>query len=219
MTGAVPTCSQGVPVPEDKGRSNASAFGSLIAAARSGDEQALSDLIQECRNYLLLVANQDLHSEVQAKLGASDLVQETMLSAHRDFERFQGATKGEFLAWVRGILKNDLREAHRHFRGVDKRKVDRESPLDDSRQIGEGIRDHAITPGTNALKKEQAVHLNQAMETLSAEHRTVLKLRNWQQLSFAEIGKQMNRSEDAARKLWARAVVQLQSVIKDFPPS
>jgi DNA-directed RNA polymerase specialized sigma24 family protein len=47
------------------------------------------------------------------------------------------------------------------------------------------------------------------MASLSAEHQEVLQLRNWQKCSFVEIGQHMNRSEEAARKLWARAVFQL----------
>ena len=175
----------------------------------------MAELIAGCRNYLLLVANQDLGSDVRAKLGASDLVQDTMLSAHRDFQRFQGSTKNEFLAWLRGILKNDLREAHRHFKGVRKRQIDRESPLDDARQIGTTAPDLAITPGTNAVRNEEVDLLKKTIQTLSAEHRTVIELRNWQQLPFSEIGQRMGRSEDAARKLWARAVLQLQAAMKN----
>ena len=50
-----------------------------------------------------------------------------------------------------------------------------------------------------------------ALQGLSDEHRQVLRLRNWDGLSFAEIGGRLNRSEDAARKLWSRAVEKLQA--------
>lgn len=189
-------------------------FGHLIQAARGGDRDALADLVDSCRDYLLLVANQDLDQDLRAKLGPSDLVQNALISAHRAFDDFEGNQRGEFLAWIRGILKNDLLEAHRHYKGAQKRRVNREERIDDSRAIRSNLRDYAHTPGTHAVVNEEARLLNTAMQRLSDEHRQVIELRNWQQLTFGEIGKQMNRSEDAARKLWARAVVQLQEALK-----
>ncbi len=212
------TLYSGALVDVHPGSSEESSFRDLVEAARRGDGSALAELVEGCRNYLLLVANQDLGSDVRAKLGASDLVQDAMLSAHRDFQRFEGSTKNEFLAWLRGILKNDLREAHRHFKGVSKRQIDRESPLDDGRRIGSSMPDMAITPGTNAVRNEEAALLKKGLQTLTAEHRTVIELRNWQQLTFSQIGEQMDRSEDAARKLWARAVLQLQAAMKNAGP-
>jgi RNA polymerase sigma-70 factor, ECF subfamily len=38
--------------------------------------------------------------DLQAKGGGSDLVQETLLDAHKDFDRFTGRTEQEFLAWL-----------------------------------------------------------------------------------------------------------------------
>ncbi len=214
MTGAISFCPQGASLSDRRSHPEPS-FGQLIESARRGDENALAELIDSCRNYLLLVANQDLPSEIRSKLGASDVVQEAMLSAHRDFGRFDGATQSDFLAWIRGILKNDLLETRRYYHGAEKRKIGRESPIDDSRQIGATLRDAAVTPGTNAVRNEQAERLNESMTQLSSEHRQVIELRNWQQLSFSEIGARMNRSENAARKLWARAVQQLQTAMKD----
>jgi RNA polymerase sigma-70 factor (ECF subfamily) len=46
---------------------------------------------------------------------------------------------------------------------------------------------------------------------LSADHQTVLRLRYWDDLSFPQIGERLSRSEDAVRKLWLRALRQLQA--------
>ena len=45
----------------------------------------LGPLLDECRQYLLSVANQELGPELRSKTGASDMVQETFLSAGRHF--------------------------------------------------------------------------------------------------------------------------------------
>jgi hypothetical protein len=63
-------------------------------------------LLDSCRQYLLLVANQELHCHLQAKVGFSNLVQVTFLKAHRHFETIARTTEAELLAWLRRILLN-----------------------------------------------------------------------------------------------------------------
>lgn len=184
-------------------------FANLVERARAGDEQALGALLQDCRDYLLLIANQDLDGDVREKIGASDVVQETLFTAQAAIDQFRGNSRNEFLAWVRGILKNDLKDVVRHYKGAKKRQIRRETAIHDSALPRIDVPDHAKTPSTNAALEEEKALLEAAMARLSEEHRQVLQLRNWDKCSFVEIGEKMNRSEDAARQLWARAVVQL----------
>ena len=176
----------------------------------SGDGAALGELIQGCREYLLLVANQDLDDALRPKIGGSDVVQETLVTAQVAFDQFNGSSRAEMLAWLRAILKNDLLSTYRHY-NAKKRRIQKESPLESG---GCGLQDVDRTPGSRAALEEQSVLINAAMSRLSAEYRQVLQLRNWQDLGFAEIGEAMGRSEDAARKLWARAVLKLKQELK-----
>ena len=68
-----------------------------------------------CRSLARLKADRLL----QAKLDDSDLVQDTCLSAHRDFAQFRGATEHEFTAWLREIMAHtaaNLARDHRRQR-------------------------------------------------------------------------------------------------------
>src|SRR5271166_2506287 len=96
---------------------------SQLAAARSGSRQALGALLEACRGYLLLVARQELDPPLLAKGGASDLVQQTFLEAHRDFARFHGKSEEELLAWLRQLLLHNLADFTRRYREVAKRAV------------------------------------------------------------------------------------------------
>ena len=66
--------------------------------ARQGSLDALGRLLESCRNYLLLLANQQLREDLQAKAGGSDLVQDTFLEAQRDFRAFRVVRRRSFSA-------------------------------------------------------------------------------------------------------------------------
>src|SRR5437762_14358353 len=100
-----------------------------LSSARNGSPDALGVALESCRAYLLLVANQELDSGLQAKGGASDLVQETFLEAHRDFPGFEGSSADELRGWLRKILLHNLANFARHYRDTDKRKLAREVGL------------------------------------------------------------------------------------------
>src|SRR6478672_14289 len=84
-----------------------------IEAARNGNGSALGPVLEICRNYLLLTANQELEPDLQAKVAPSDVVQKTYLEAFRDFRQFRGRTEAELLGWLRGILKHNLANVRR----------------------------------------------------------------------------------------------------------
>src|SRR5262245_48322024 len=104
----------------------------LIAAARRGGWSALGRLLDDCRPYLLLIANQELPPDLWAKAGPSDLVQETFLEAQRDFAQFRGGTEAELLAWLRALLVHNLDNFTRGFRAAAKRDVAREVAIPDA---------------------------------------------------------------------------------------
>lgn len=189
-------------------------FAELVALARQGDSQALSQLIHQCRDYLLLIANQDLDLNLRSKLGASDVVQQAMLAACRNFQQFRGETEDELTGWLRQIVRNDIQNARRHFHQTQQRDARREHRLDDSQLIHPTITDPQHTPRTNALINEQEQLLEQAMLQLPANYQLVIRLRNWDELPFEAIGLQLNISAEASRKIWSRAIAKLAEILE-----
>src|SRR5438128_1295714 len=113
--------------------------GQILAAARAGSHQALGQALENCRPYLLRVAQDEIDPELRAKGGASDLVQETFLDAQRLFARFRGASEVEWLAWLRQLLLHNVGDFARRFRGTGKRNLGREAAH------------HASQPGLDRL--------------------------------------------------------------------
>jgi RNA polymerase sigma-70 factor (ECF subfamily) len=191
----------------------------LLARARGGDQTALGLLFHLSRNYLRIVARARVHDWLQAKVDASDLVQQTLLEAHRDFERFRGATPAEWLAWLRRSLEHNAADSVRRYQGTDKRKTGKEIPLSpaDSALSHAGIdpADQHDSPSQVLLSKERELLVSDALSYLSADHQEVIVLRNLQRLPFDEIAQRMNRSRPAVQMLWMRAVRCLQDRLQD----
>src|SRR4051794_15188367 len=100
-----------------------------IREAQAGSKEAMGQLLEACRPYLLHIAAEELRPILRSKVGASDLVQESFLEAQRDFPAFTGETEPALLAWLRSILRNNIRNLVRFYE-TDKRNVEREVSLE-----------------------------------------------------------------------------------------
>jgi len=74
-------------------------------------------------------------SWLKAKVDASDLVQQTLLEAHRGLENFRGTTEAEWLGWLRRIVVHNAADFVRRFHGVEKRCAGREGAARSSRRF------------------------------------------------------------------------------------
>ncbi|HRX80773.1 MAG TPA: sigma factor, partial [Pirellulaceae bacterium] len=83
----------------------------------------MSRLLQLYSNYLRLLACSQLDERLRARVSPSDIVQETLFEAHRDFDRFVGRSSGEFVGWLRTILVHNLARMVEHHLLTGKRDV------------------------------------------------------------------------------------------------
>lgn len=181
-----------------------------LSAARAGSPEALGRALEVCRAYLLRVAGGELGPDLQAKGGASDLVQQTFLEAQRDFARFDGDTEEQLLAWLRQLLLHNVANFSRAYRETGKRDVGREVALAGD-SSGEGVLPgDGPTPSGRVIQDERSQALQQALERLPEDYRLVIRYRYEEERSFDEIARLLGRSPNAARKLWARAIERLQ---------
>lgn len=192
----------------------------LLVGAREGDVQQKELLFQACRGYLNLLARTQVRGWMQAKVDASDLVQLTLLEAHRDFNRFAGCSEAEWLAWLRRILAHNTADVVRHYGGAEKRQVRREvrfaSAADESQAAGapEPV-GREPTPSQQLICRDRQLQLAAAIDALPPHYREVIVLRNLERLSFDEVAQRMGRSRPAAQMLWGRAIQKLQAELGD----
>lgn len=190
----------------------------VLEGARAGKPEDVDRLFAACRSYLGLVARAQVESWMKAKVDASDLVQQTLLEAHRDFARFEGRTEAEWLAWLRRILSHNAGDFIRRFRGSAKRQVQREvgirRPGDDSHLGGAPEPAAQVDSPSQALIRQEAeLRVADALAELPADYQEVIMLRNLQRLEFNEVARLMGRSRPAVQMLWMRAIKKLQEVV------
>ena len=191
----------------------------MISAAQKAEPGAVERLLEAYRHYLRFVARTCLTSALAGKADASDLVQETLLKAHQNFGTFRGSSEGEFVAWLRQILAQNVAQLVRRFRTAG-RAVERERSIDDlvswsSAALASLAAASGTSPSMAAQRRDTGVVLAAALAELSDDQREVIFLRHVEDLSWAEIATRMNRSQDAARMLWTRALKRLRPLIEE----
>lgn len=188
-----------------------------------GETSKLGPLLDVYRNYLRILADAQLDRKLRGKVSPSDIVQETMLQAHRDFGQFRGKNERELLGWLRKIHANTLaRVIERHVL-AKKRDVRREVSLQriastmeqSSIQLNYTMASRDETPSSGARRRERAVILADVMSELPNDQREILLLRNMQGLKFREAAERMNRSVAATKMLWMRAIKRARELYED----
>lgn len=193
----------------------------LLARARVGCINDRGELLQLYRNYLTLLARTQLNSALRVRVDASDVVQETYLEAVRDFGQFEGKTEGELVVWLRRILVRNIADLVRRH-GAQARDWHRQESLDvmldrSSQSVHEALAANISSPSAQAVRRERAVLLADALARLPDDYREVIILRHLERLPFPEIARRMGRTAGAMRMLWARALEKLRGLLESPP--
>ena len=199
---------------------NAPDMETLLQAARGGTSEVMGDLLQHYRNYLTILATTQLDRRLRRRMSPSDVVQEAMLAAHRDFPQFRGGTERELLAWLRQILINCLNRAYEVHLKARCRDVRCEVSLEKVNEaldrsavnLGAVLADRGPSPSAPARARERAVAIADQLAKLRPDYRDVIVLRNLQGLSFDEVAERMERKAGTVRMLWLRAMERFRQV-------
>lgn len=170
------------------------------------------------RPYLHLLARMNLGQELQGKFDASDLVQHTLLEAHRKRAQFRGTCGAEMAAWLRQMLVYALADFRRDFKRA-KRDIARERALEMT-LVGSSCRLEALaaqesSPSQKAVRHEEMLRLADALLHLPEDQRNAVTMKHLQGLSVAEIASLMERSETAIGGLLRRGMTRLRDLLND----
>ena len=175
----------------------------LLRQARAGSEEALDELFRRCAGKLHALIRVRMGS-LRNRLESRDVLQNTFLKAFRNLDQFAGDDDGSLMAWMAVIARNELRDlADRH--GAQRRRVDRETALPESDRLLASVGSLV----SRMARNQRSERLEEALLELSDAKREVVLLRSFEELEYREIGERMNRSADACRMLYARALTEL----------
>jgi RNA polymerase sigma-70 factor (ECF subfamily) len=184
----------------------------LLRRAKAGSPEALNLLYERCAGRLLSYIRLRMGRDLRARLESRDILQATFLKSLAHLGQLEGREIGSLMAWLARIAENEIRD-RADFQKRQRRDAAREVPIADDA----AIRAPARSALSEVILDEEALQLEAALESLSSTHREIILLRKFEELSFAEIGKRLGKSEDACRMLLARAMTALTLKISERP--
>jgi RNA polymerase sigma-70 factor (subfamily 1) len=182
----------------------------LVRRTRAGDLGAVGLLFDRHLPKLRQSVRARLPVSIRARFGESDIVQEAYLSAFRSLPQFEDRGEGSFARWLRGVLEHTVADEVRRHTTVAKRDARREVNME-TNGAGDVAACEQRTPSAEAASNEASDSLRATVATLTEDHRTVVRLVHDEGLTLVVAAERMNRSPDAVRKLYGRALVQLAS--------
>jgi len=193
---------------------------SYLGAARDGTREDLDDLLEHLRPRIVLWSATRLSADLAGRVEADDIAQMVLISVHRDFHRFTGTTRAEFLAWVFAIGENRIRDVVRHFSARKRAPAGQRgalvASLPDELLAGDDRLHAACTTPSQILVREESLQgMRCALDTLKPTYKAVIRMRDLELCSYEKIVEVLGlESIGAARTLHCRALVALRAAMK-----
>lgn len=176
--------------------------GELFERARSGDRDALNELLLRHRARLERTARSLLGEELRTRVRTSDILQSTFVEVLSSVREFRGTNEEAFANWVARILQNNVNDAAK-FHAARKRARSRESSRQDLDTLG--VSASGPTPSSEAAFSDELYLVGRALQQLSEDYRRVILLRLRPGATHQEVARVLDRTPGATRVLLARA--------------
>ncbi len=191
-------CERNARIDGDPGSANDTA---LVWAAQSGDSLAFIELCERHSKKLL----RRLHRITRNWQDAEDALQDTLLSAYRNLNRFEN--RSAFSSWLTAIAINSGLMTLRRKHGIA-------VPLDEAFDFSPGpdsggARQRSIDPESHYERREEHLLLARAIRRLPPLLRVVIELRILEDCSLEEIARDLGISQSAVKSRLARARARL----------
>ena len=174
----------------------------LVAQAKAGDQAAFSELVNHYERKIYRLAKNITRNDEDAE----DVLQDAFLKAYQHLDTFKGDSK--FYTWIVRIAVNEA------LMRLRKRKADRTVPLDEPVELGEETVQREIAvwednPEQQYSQEEWRKILDEAVNELKPDFRTVFALRDIEELSTEETAEALGISVPAVKSRLLRARLAL----------
>jgi RNA polymerase sigma-70 factor (ECF subfamily) len=203
---------------------NSSESVDLIERARAGDRAALDALLGRHRDRLRRMVEIRLDTRLQARLDASDVVQDAYVEVAQRLDEYLRDPKLPLFLWLRLVVGERLLKLHRHHLGTQMRDAGREVslfrgalPAASSAALAAQLLGKHTSPTQAVVRAERLLRLQEALNTLDPVDREILSLRHFEELTAAEAAEVLGITESAAAKRYFRALKRLKEILAAMP--
>lgn len=196
----------------------------LIERLRAGDREAFNEVFTRHRGRLRRMVEMRMDWRLQARLDASDVLQEAFLEAALRMNDYLREPTLPLFLWLRLIVGERLTRLHRQHLGTKMRDAGREVslyreplPAASSMALAAQLLGKQTSPSQAALRAERMLRLQDALNTLDPIDREVLSLRHFEELTRAETAKILGIEDSAAAKRYVRALKRLKDILAALP--
>jgi RNA polymerase sigma-70 factor (ECF subfamily) len=187
----------------------------LLEQVGAGDRQAFERLFIRHRPVIRQFVSLRLDNVLRARIDPSDVVQETQLEAFRRLPEYQERRPMPFGLWLRKTAYERLLMFRRQHVDAACRTLVRELPLPGRSSVV--LAQQLIAPGPSPsqelIQHERARLVRIAVAALPDLDREILLMRNFEELSYAEVAQILNIDQAAARKRHGRALLRLHELL------
>ncbi|AEV69215.1 sigma-70 family RNA polymerase sigma factor [Acetivibrio clariflavus] len=179
----------------------------LVERAKSGDLEAFEQLIIGCQKKVFniafrMVGNYD---------DANELAQEVFIKAFRSIKNFKGDSS--FSTWIYRITANVCLDELRKRKNRTIVSLDQDIELNDG-DVKRQMPDNAPTPDMEAESNEVKSIVNESIQQLPDDYKSMIILRDIQGFSYDEISKIVNCPEGTVKSRINRARQALKKILQ-----
>jgi RNA polymerase sigma-70 factor (ECF subfamily) len=196
----------------------------LLELARAGDRAALTEIFARYRDRLRRMVELRLDRRLQARIDASDVIQDAYLEVAKRLEAYIQDPKIPLFLWLRLVVGERLVTLHRHHLGTHMRDVGLEvslyrgaMPEASSAALAAQLLGQHTSPTQAAVRAERLLRVQEALNSLDPLDREIISLRHFEQLSRTESAQVLGIEEAAASKRYIRALKRLKNALADMP--
>ena len=186
----------------------------LIEKIRSGDREALADLIELQRAQLRAYVEKHMSAALRQKVDPEDILQEAVISCLNSLDDVELTDRDPF-SWMCQVAQRRIIDAGRKYMGAQKRSANREVPLqargssDDQGGLIDLLVASITTPSQAFSRDARELKLLAALEKLDETAQNALRLRYVEGEPTKTIAEQIGKTDGAVRVLLTRSLKKL----------
>jgi RNA polymerase sigma-70 factor (ECF subfamily) len=195
-----------------------------LQRAVGGDQAAWAKILAPHRNRLRRMIALRLDQRLRGRIDPSDVLQEAFLQVAQALPKYLERSGQPVFLRLRWLTGMTLQLLHRRHLGVQARDAGREVQLLDrpwpeatSAALAARLLGRDTRPSVAAIRAERQQRLQAALNAMDPLDREVLVLRHFEELTNAEVARELQLQESAASKRYIRALHRLKEVLASLP--